>query len=222
MGRFEWSRQKYDGGDYRAAIRGFKDFLLREPVHPLADSARYLLGESYLKSDQELLAAEQLSRMASSSPNSPLADDAQFGVCEAYWKLSPGLPLDQEYTEKAIDECQKLAEYYPLSPHVKEARRIRDEARNKMAEKLYRIGQWYFKKGLYESANIYFEWVVRDYAGTEILPKTLAQLYRSYRKVGFDAEADSVRQQLLEHYGDSDAAHRLSQNTSSDPAPQGP
>ena len=94
-GRFDWSVDRFEREKYHDAIRGFRDHLLREPLHPTADSSRLLLAESYLATDQELLAANEFRQLATSRPNSPLADDAQFGVCKSYWTVSPDLPRDQ-------------------------------------------------------------------------------------------------------------------------------
>ena len=73
VGRFEWSQENFDGGDYQAAVRGWEDFMLRDPLNPLADSARLMLGESYLRTGQELLAAHEFSQLATTRPNSPCA-----------------------------------------------------------------------------------------------------------------------------------------------------
>ncbi|MFQ5889768.1 MAG: outer membrane protein assembly factor BamD [Gemmatimonadota bacterium] len=208
-GRFEWSQERFDKRKYPAAIRGFRDFLFREPLHPLADSARYLLGEAYLRSGQELLAANEFSQLAVSRPNSPLADDAQFGTCRAHWELSPKLPLDQEKTRQAIDECTRLLEFFPRSPHTSEARRIRREARAKMAAKQLRNARWYYKRELYESAIIYLELIVSQYPEAPNLPDVLALLYDSYTRVGFRSEAETVRARLLREFPDSEQARKL-------------
>lgn len=207
--RFDWSLERYDKGKYHDAIRGFRDFLIREPLHPAADSARYLLAESYLNTSQELLAANEFEQLATSRPNSPLADDAQFGVCKCYWEVSPDLPRDQEFTEKAIEECTRLMEFYPRSPLVADARELVAEARQKMAAKQLRVGKFYYDRGFYESAIIYFENVLQTYPETEVIPETLFVLEDSYSRVGFRTEATLVRQRLLDLFPDSPQAKEL-------------
>lgn len=208
-GRFEWSHERFEAEKYHDAIRGFRDFLFREPVHALADSARFLLGEAYLRTDQELLAANEFTQLAIARPNSPLADDAQFGACRAYWALSPKLPLDQEQTRRTIEECTRLLEYFPRSDLVAEARRLREEARAKAAAKELRTARWYHDRGLLESAIIYLETVVEEYPEAPVVPEALALLHDSYSRVGFRAEAQSVRERLLREFPDTDQARRL-------------
>ena len=209
VGRFEWSQEKFDGGDYHGAIRGWEDFLLRDPLNPLADSAKLMLGKSYLQTDQELLAAHEFSQLATTRPNSPLADDAQFGACRAEWALSPKLARDQESTARAMEVCQELIEYFPRSRWVAGADSILDEARAKMASKEYSIGRWYFDRGFYESANIYLQEVLIRFPGAPIEPDVLATLYQSLRRVGFEAEANDALEKLMSEYGDSQAAQDL-------------
>lgn len=209
VGRFEWSQEKFDGGDYLGAIRGWEDFLLRDPLNPLADSAKLMLAESYLQTDQELLAAHEFTQLATTRPNSPLADDAQFGACRAQWALSPKLARDQESTARAMEVCRELIEYFPRSPWAPGADSILGEARAKMASKEYEIGLWYFKRGFHEAANIYLQEVLVRFPGAPVEPQVLATLYESLRQVGFNAEADDALEKLLREYPDSPSAQEL-------------
>lgn len=211
-GRFDWSLDRYEQGKYHDAIRGFRDHLLREPLHPTADSSRFLLGESYLATDQELLAANEFQQLASSRPNSPLADDAQFGVCRAFWAVSPDLPRDQEFTEKAIEECTRLLEFFPRSPLVADARELVTQARQKMAAKALRVGKYYYDRNFLESAIIYFENILRTYPEADVVPETMFVLHDSYVRVGFRMEADATRRRLIELYPDSPQAKELAQD----------
>ncbi|MFQ5747414.1 MAG: outer membrane protein assembly factor BamD [Gemmatimonadota bacterium] len=208
-GRFGWAVERFQKGEYHTAIRGLRDFLFREPLHPAGDSARFLLGEAYLETGQELLAANEFSQLAASRPNSPLADDAQLGACRSYWALSPDLPRDQEFTEKTIEECTRLLEFFPRSPLTRDASRLLTEARNKIAAKKLRTATWYYKRGLLESAIIYLETVQQDYPSAPVMPAVLYTLWDSYRRVGFQAEADAVRDRLRRDFPDAPETARL-------------
>ncbi|TFG66496.1 MAG: outer membrane protein assembly factor BamD, partial [Gemmatimonadales bacterium] len=137
--RFLWSTDRYAKEQYADAIRGFRDLLFREPLHATADSARYLMAEAYLRTDQQLLAANEFRMLATSRPNSAVADDAQLGMCRAYWELSPSVERDQEYTQRAIEACTRLIEFFPRSELGSEARLMIVEARQKLAAKQARV-----------------------------------------------------------------------------------
>lgn len=206
---YRWSVERFEAGEYGSAAKGFDDFLLREPLHPRADSAQYLLGESNFRAERYLEAAEAFERLAVNRPGSDLADDAQLGVCRSYWELSPDLALDQEYTRQARDACDRLLQYYTPSPLEARARELRTEARAKLAAKKYRIAKWYYDHDAYESANIYLEEVLSDYPEAPVVPDVLATLFRSYREMGFDREAREVRRRLLDEYGDTPQAREI-------------
>lgn len=207
--RFEWARERFEQGQYSDAVRGFRDLLFREPLHPTTDSARYLLAEAYLRTDQHLLAANEFRMLATSRPNSPVADDAQLGMCRAYWELSPSVPRDQEYTERAIDACTRLLEFFPRSTLDAEAQALIEEARQKLAAKRADVGTWYYERKFYESAIIYFESTVREYPEAPVIPEVLALLHDSYSQVGFMAEAEAVRETLLERFPESPQASAI-------------
>lgn len=213
--RFDWSKERFENEKYSQAIRGFRDYLFRDPLDPAADSARFLLAESYLESDQELLAANEFRQLATTRPNSALADDAQFGVCRAYWKLSPDVARDQEFTRSTIEECTRLVEFYPRSPLATDARAMIAEATQKLAAKDLRIGRWYFSRGLYQSSIIYLESVLNSYPGSEVEPEVLALLYDAYSYVGFSREAEQIRERLLQGYPDSPEAGEFAGSTAS-------
>ncbi|MDP2479269.1 MAG: outer membrane protein assembly factor BamD [Candidatus Palauibacterales bacterium] len=212
-GKYRWSRERFAAGDYGAAAKGFKSFLLEAPLDPRADSGQYLLGESYFKEGHFREAADAFDRLGTNRPTSDLADDALLGVCRCDWKLSPELALDQDYTHKAVDACGRLLQYYPDSPLADSARALQQKANDKLADKSYRVGKWYFDHGIYESANVYFEIILKNYPKAPIVPDVLASLYHSYRKIGFDSEAKDVRQRLLTEHADSQAARKLRNET---------
>lgn len=203
---FRWSVETFRTGDYGSAAKGFREFLLQEPLHPKVDSAQYLLGESRFRNEKYVEAAEAFERLAVNRPGSPLADEAQLGVCRSYWELSPELPLDQSYTRDARDACERLLQYYTPSPLEGRARALKDSARHKLAAKDYRIAKWYFDHGAYQSANIYLEEVLDQHPDAPVIPEVMATLFRSYRKLGFDREARAIRQRLLKEHPDTRAA----------------
>lgn len=207
--RFEWSKDRFANENYHDAIRGFRDLLFREPLHPTSDSARFMLAEAYLATHQHLLAANEFRMLATSRPNSPVADDAQLGMCRSYWGLSPGMPRDQEYTRRTIDACTRLLEYFPRSDLDGEARELIQAARVKLAAKQASVGLWYYDRKLYESSIIYFESTVQEFPDAPVIPEVLYHLQDSYSQVGFRAEAEAVRNTLIERFPDSPEARAL-------------
>ena len=206
---FAWAQGHFDEESYAAARNGFQRYLLADPLSPLTDSAQYMLAESQLRFGMELEAADEFSRLAVGRPNSPLADDAQLGVCRSYLAASPKVTLSQEYTERAIIECQRLLQFFPTSELRAEAEAITAQARSKLAEKSYTVGKYYFDRRFYEAANVYFEKSMSEQPGPELLPRLLEMMWDSYSRVGFTTEANIVKNRLYDEFPDSPEADRV-------------
>lgn len=216
-GRLDWAEARIAEEDYGAAARAIEEFLLESPLHPMADSAQYLLGEARYRDGRYIEAREVFERLTVNRPTSRFADDAQFGICRSYWRLSPEIPRDQDATRSAVEACDQLLRFYPESELGDEARELLSEAHTKLADKAFDVGRWYFDRELYESANIYFESILDQYPDAPVMPRVLAYLYESYREVGFDAEAEDVRERLLTEYSESRAARDIRDGDSPGP-----
>ena len=207
---FQWAQDRFDAEEYRRAAEGFLAFMVRDPLNPLVDSAQYLAAEGQLRAGNELDAVEEFRRMATNRPNSPLADDAQLGLCRAYFAASPRVTLSQEFTRRALEECQRLLQFFPTTPFREQAEGLMADARAKLAEKSYEIGKYYQdRRRLAESAIVYFEKSLAEEPTGGFLPDLLLRLYRSYRVVGYETEAGVIRGRLLSEFPDSEEARLL-------------
>ncbi|MXX78073.1 MAG: outer membrane protein assembly factor BamD [Gemmatimonadales bacterium] len=207
---FQWAHDRFDAEEYRRAADGFLAFMVRDPLNPLVDSAQYLAAEGQLRAGNELDAVEEFRRMATNRPNSPLADDAQLGLCRAYLAASPRVTLSQEFTRRALEECERLLQFFPTTPFREQAESLMAEARAKLAEQSYEIGRYYQDRmRLAESAIVYFEKSLAEDPTEEFLPDLLLRLYRSYNVVGYETEAGVVRERLLSEFPDSVEARLL-------------
>ncbi len=208
--------REFEERDWGRAIEALQRFLFLDPSHPKADSAQYLIGQSYFNQDQYLTAASEFLRLAQTRPAGPLADDARYRACLAYYELSPRPELDQEYTQEAISQCQSVALLYPGSPYTGEATRRAEELTNKLARKYYLNALYYFNRRAYDSALVYFEYLLRTYRGAAIEPEALLKLYETYMKLGYVPEAEETRDRLLRDYPDSPQARELREQRPAD------
>jgi outer membrane protein assembly factor BamD len=195
--------------DWTDAIALFERFILQFPGHPRLQEARYNHSNGYFGKREYITAANEYSRLANDYPAGPWADDARFKVCESYYKLSPKPQLDQQYTRAALDHCQSLITYYPTSDFVTRAQGLLDDLRNKLAEKSFLAGEFYYKRNAFDSAIIYYEAAARDYPETAIAPRSLFRLYETYVKLGYKEEAEATKQRLLKDYPTSTDAKQL-------------
>jgi outer membrane protein assembly factor BamD len=206
---FQHGMERLQNRKWSDAISAFERFTLTHPNHPRAAEARFRLGDAYFGRGEYVTAAMEYNRLASEFPAGPWADDARFGVCRAYYELSPAPPRDQEYTATAVDHCRSLVSYYPDSDFVPSAQEMIDELVDRLAQKEYDNAEYYFRRRAYHSANIYYEWVVENYTATEWAPRALLRLHESYTRLGYEQEARDARERLLREFPSSPQARQL-------------
>jgi outer membrane protein assembly factor BamD len=201
--------EAHSGRNWQKAIEAFQRFLFQDPGHTKADSAQYLIADSYYNQKQFLTAAAEFMRLAQNRPAGPLADASRYRACESYSKLSPRPELDQEYTEEAIDQCLSVSLLYPGSPYADQANQVVTELTDKLARKVYLNAEYYFKRRAYDSSLVYLEYLLEAYRGAAIEPQGLLMAYEAYYRLGYTQEAQQMRDRLLRDYPDTPEANKI-------------
>ena len=98
---------------------------------------------------------------------------------------------------------------YPTLPAAQEAARLANDMRGKLAQKTYENGAFYLRRGLNDSAIIYFEDVVNNYPETDVAPDALLGIIEAYQRIGYEDEVQQARDRLLNDYPESEAARSL-------------
>jgi outer membrane protein assembly factor BamD (BamD/ComL family) len=79
-----------------------------------------------------------------------------------------------------------------------------------LAKRAFEEAQFYQRRGVHVSAVQYFEeGVVLAYPNTDWAPRALLEMYRSYRELEWDEEAEETASRLLLNYPDSSWAGEL-------------
>lgn len=98
----------FEGQKYPEAILAFSDFLEKYPDHPLAGSALYYVGKSYLQQKQYKLAVREFERVLTSYDRSPHISDTLRDMAIAEGELKE--------SESAGKHRQLLTSLFPQSP----------------------------------------------------------------------------------------------------------
>ena len=168
---FREAMVKFEKGKYLDASDKLNLVILNYSGSSIIDSAQYYLAESHFKMKEYLIAASEYQRLVFQFPYSVLCDDAKYKIGLSYFLLSPKYGLDQEYTRKSVEEFQAFTEEYPNSDLVPEVLDKIFAARTKLAKKLYKSGELYYRMQDYESSVIYLNEVLDNYYDTEYAPK---------------------------------------------------
>ena len=198
--RMKIAEKMFNNGDYLDARTQFRIIIYNFPGSAASAKAQYLFAECYFKTKEYIIAAAEYEKLLRVYPNSKYVDDAQFKLGLCYYKLSPKYSLDQEYTHKAIEEFQKFLEDYPNSELAPQVENYLHKCREKLGKKYYKSGEIYQKMAFYNSAIIYYDYVLDNYYDTQFAQKALLAKAKCYEKLGKLDKAVSTYRLYLEKY----------------------
>jgi outer membrane protein assembly factor BamD len=176
---------------------------------PRIPDAGLLLALAHYENGDYLTARSEYRRFLDRFAAHPRAPEAALGECQSLSALAPHPQRDQTYTEEAILVCSNVVVDYAGTPQAEEAGRLRAELRYTMAEKEFLNGEHYFRRRQYDSAIIYYQFVIDLYPETEFAPRALLGLYRANDAIGYTDLAEEARDRLLAEYPDSPEAAEL-------------
>jgi outer membrane protein assembly factor BamD len=214
------AEQAYQAGNHSEAQRALDQFLITFSTDDRAAEARMMLANSYFEDEEFVTALSEYQRFIDRFPTHADASVAALGMCRSSAAMSPSIQRDQAYTAEAEEVCGNVAEDYPGTPAAQESARIAGEMRLKLAQKLYEIADYYFRRKFYDSSIIYWEMVEDQYADTTWAPKALLGIMMAYQEIGYDDLVQETRQKILDSYPDSPEARELAASASAQ-APTG-
>jgi outer membrane protein assembly factor BamD len=209
---YEKARQQYANRKYDDAIKILDRLLTSFAAAAVIPDARLLQGDANYAKGNYLTAQSSYQRFLDRYPTAQKAPMASLGVCRCLVALSPVPERDQTYTHDALNHCSNVAVDYPGSPEAKTAAGLADKMRNKLAEAQYDRADYYFRRKLYDSAILYYQFVDSLYGDTEYGPKALLGIYKANMKIGYNDLADQAKKKLLAKYPDSPEAKSLAAN----------
>lgn len=191
------------------AIAAFDHFLFAFPGEARSPEARMYLARAHFGEEEFITSAAEFERFLREFPSHGLAPEASLGICRSYEQLSPTSQRDQSYTERAVDACRNTMNEFAGMNVAEEARTIQQAMIGRLAEREYEDAFWYERRGLYDSAILIYQDLVDFFPQTSWAPRGFLGLYRSYRAISWDTEAEQVRSRLLANYPDSPEADEV-------------
>lgn len=206
---YQQGAEAFERGRYRRAAELLGQFVTASTGDARIKPALMMLARSHMETGEYVTATAEYLRVATEFPSDPESIQARFGLCDAYHRLSPRPQLDQEYTSAAITYCESFAELFPSTPEAAQALGWVAEMREKLATKTYQSGFFYFRRGLYDAAVVYFNQVLEQFPRSATAPTALLRLMESYGRMGYAEEQAAARQRLLAEYPQSAEARSL-------------
>ncbi len=206
---FEEALSLFEARDWSDAIEAFDHFLFAHPGDVRAPEARMYLARAHFERREFITSAAEFERFLQGWPSHGLAPEASLGICRSYYRLAPVSQRDQTYTERAVDACRNTMNEFAGMNVAEEARTLQREMIDRLAQREYEDGRFYERRGLYDSAILVYQDLVDFFPQSSWAPRGFLGLYRSYRAIDWDTEAEQVRSRLLSNYPDSPEARQL-------------
>ncbi len=116
---------------------------------------------------------------------------------------------DQTYTEKAIEEFEKLLKSFPESRFAQDAKRKIQECKDTLALNIFQIGKFYFRTQSYQAAIGRFRRVMVEYPDQSYIDEAMYLMGESYYKEQNFEESQKIFKELMTKYPRSKFALEL-------------
>ena len=161
--KLQKAEEYYKAGNYARAEPLFDDLINYYKGTNKEEEVSYYYALNYFGQEEYLIAAFQFKSFAQTYPGSDHAEECMFMSAKCYYLLSPDYELDQDYTEKAIEELQLFVNLYPNSSRLNDANDMIDQLHDKLETKAYKAATLYFNMKRYAAASLEFKNILKNY-----------------------------------------------------------
>ena len=131
-----------------AAREYFRQLIDSYPQSPFRADAKLGVGDTYLgenTAESQVLAINEFKEFLAFYPTHERADYAQYQLGMAHYNEMRSAARDQTETREAIAEFTTFVQRYPNSRMIGEARARLREAKDRLSEHDFRVGQFYLR-----------------------------------------------------------------------------
>lgn len=198
--------QEYEKDErFEEAIRRYNEIKNKFPYSKYATMAELAAADTYFK--QESFAEAQVAYQGFKElhPKHPQIDYVTFRLGLSYYEQLPStIDRDLALASSAILYFDEVISQYPNSAHAKDAQEKRKESLMKLAQKEEYIADFYFKKGVYDSALTRYEGLFRTYGDLGFEAKAIGRAALCAHRSGDQDRAKRYLSMLKQRYPDSD------------------
>ncbi|MEE9543641.1 MAG: outer membrane protein assembly factor BamD [Thermodesulfobacteriota bacterium] len=188
---------------YDDAEELFKALIQDHPLTDYAVQAQLMLADIYYSKEEYEDAASSYASFVRLHPGHKKAPYALFQKGMSHFNLMLSVDRDQTSTKKALFDFEDLQNSYPESTYMEKSGEMTKFLRERLAEREFYIGSFYFKDKNYKGALARFAVILEDFPDCDLLDKTLFFIARSYEKLGEKELARETYQTLVTRYPNS-------------------
>ena len=189
--------------DFKAAAKKFEEVDRQHPYSEWARKSLIMSAYAYYEGREYEDAIVAGKRYVTLHPGSSDAAYAQYLVGSSYFDQIPDISRDQGRTEKAMQALEEVARKFPNTEYAVSAKKKVEIARDQLAGKEMRTGQYYLERRDYVGAVNRFKVVVTQYQTTRHVEEALYRLTEVYMALGIVPEAQTAAAVLGHNFPDS-------------------
>lgn len=160
---FTWFRTQ----PLRQAIEVYNMVIDNQPFTAAAAEAQYKVGRCHQALDEYVEAAYEYRRLVEDYSGTEWVPEASYGLVASYYASTLPPAYDQSPSRLTINAIEDFIQRYPNDERVDELEETRQEMREKIAQQRLKTAQFYEKRRDFDSAHIYYEILVEEFADTE-------------------------------------------------------
>ncbi len=145
------------------AIEIFRKIIENAPYGTFAAASQYKIGLTLKAKAYFTEATEEFQKVLDNYPESEWAEPARFQIALCAAKSSLDFSYDQTLTQEAKDKFNDFLRSHPDAELSKEAEARLSDLEGKEAQSNFEIGQFYERERSFESALIYYNFVIKNY-----------------------------------------------------------
>jgi outer membrane protein assembly factor BamD len=161
--KYQMAKKYYAEKQYYRAQPLFDELINFYKGTKTVEDIYYYDAYSYYGEGEYIMAQYNFKNFVNTYPANSNAQDCSFQEAYCYFMLSPKYELDQDYTNKAIQEFQLFTNIYPNSPKVAQANQLIDQLRLKLQIKEFAGAHQYYNLEKYNAAAVAFKDFLLDY-----------------------------------------------------------
>ena len=205
---FDLAQNQLARKKYAKAEEAFSKFLEQYPQDRRRPEALLGLADTLYADKRYEEAKFQYRRFLELYPVHSEAAKAQFGIANAAFQRMKTIDRDQSATQEALQEFQRLVQYYPQSSYAAEAKEKIAACRERLAAYELYVGRFYYKQGTFPAAISRFGGLLKVYPDVGFADEVLFLLGDAYLRSAHPQQAAGVFDELVKRYPQSSYANQ--------------
>jgi outer membrane protein assembly factor BamD len=192
--------------DYEGAIETFQAIIDNYPYSDYAVLAELAIADAYFEDRKYEEALSYYRDFVDLHPQNEKVPYATFRAALCHERRTHPPNRDQTATRDALQFLDRLLATYPYSEYASEGETLWRELRTSLAKQIKSIGDFYMKRGEWESGAERYRSLLNEYPGLGLDAEALYKLGVCYAEMNRREEAEGIFQAIVQNYADSDVA----------------